>query len=218
MKKFFLPAAAAALSSFFMTGCLFPAQSYNEVAYYDLSTIRLDMSENPPILVDLFQSAESLRANMTYLTNENRVLVDSYNRWIQQPEYLVTRYLRTAFSTNQPSIQEAASFRRALPNGIRISGSVFSMRIDLKRREALLGVNYLIRLVADGENALTLSNSCVFSARYHNESPTDFAAAMSEAAEKLALQIQNEIHVLQKQKGSASHVQAAAPVENKNTD
>jgi hypothetical protein len=211
-----LPAVAAALSSIFMTGCLFPAQSYHDVAYYDLATIRLEMPENLPILVDPFQSSESLQPQMTYLTNDNRVMVDSYNRWFQKPEHLITRYLQTAFSTNQPAIQEAANFRRAMPNGVRISGSVFSMRIDLKRREALLGVNYLIRLVTDGENALVLTNSGVFSARFNNESPVEFAAAMSEAAEKLVLQIQNEIHILQKQRGNDSHVKTTAPVENNN--
>ena len=216
MKKLFFPAAAAILS-LCVTGCLFP-EPYKEIVFYDLSTIRLKMPEDLPVLVDMFQSNESTRSQMTYLTGENQVQVDSYNRWIQQPEYLITRYLQTAFSTNQPAIQESIGFRRSFINGIRISGSVFSMRIDLKRREALLGVSYTIRSVTDGQNISTLTKSCVFTAKYHNEAPSDFAAAMSEAAEKLALQIQSEIHILQKQKGHDDNVKTTPPAKDKNAD
>ncbi len=221
MKKLLIPVFAAILPVL-MTGCLFPSGNYNEVVYYDLSTIRLAMPDNLPVVVEIFQSSESSRSQMTYLTSDNRLQLDSYNRWVQQPEYIITRFLQTAFSNNQPSIQTSTSAavagRRAMADGYRISGTVFTMRIDLKRREAILGVNYLIRSIVDGASAATLSNSSVYTAKYRNESPADFAAAMSEAAEKMAMQIQSEISQLHNPKGTSTNVKAPVSPENPGID
>ncbi len=197
-----------------MTGCLFQSEPYNEITYYDLATARLNMPANLPIIVDSFQSSEAGRAQMTYLTGNNQVKVDSYNRWIQQPEILITRYLQIAFSNNSPSVREFKEFRQTPANGIRVSGNIFTMRIDLKHREAILGVNYTIHCVRSNENISELTNSVVFSAKYGKETPAEFAAAMSEAAEKMAMQLQHEILSLYNKKWNSTDVKNSAPASN----
>lgn len=207
MRIFSLIVLLAAL----MTGCMFQSEPYTEITYYDLATIRLDMPPDLPIIVESFQSSEAGRAQMTYLASNNQVKVDSYNRWVQQPEYLITRYLQTAVSGNSPAIREFKEFRKTMTDGIRLSGTIFAMRIDLKRQEAILGINYMIRCVRNNEKITELTNSGVFTVKYNKETPVEFAIAMSEAAEKMATQIQREIFSLYNQKWNNTDVKTTTP-------
>ncbi|MFA7230121.1 MAG: ABC-type transport auxiliary lipoprotein family protein [Victivallaceae bacterium] len=173
-----------------LSGCLFPQEPYKEVKYYDLQSPKITLPSDISVRIALFKAMESAKYKMVYRDAECQVLVDEYNKWIQPPEFLITRYLEAAFSHEASSLDKKTEFS--------ISGTLYMFSLDLKDKTAALGVNYEIRRSVMGSEILLVKNSIVFRSQVKDENAAAFAMAMSQSAKKLAEALREELIQLKK--------------------
>jgi uncharacterized lipoprotein YmbA len=182
-----LAVSAAAL----LTGCIFSVP-YKEVGYYDLNSPEKPLSDGTRVKVNIFKNIETGKFKMVYRDGESRVIVDDYNKWVQTPDLMVSRYLQAAFSNDKITTEEQGA------SEFVISGTVFIFAIDLKSRKTSLGVSYKITANQSGSEKEVLSNSCVLTSAFEKDDPADFARAMSMCAELLAKRLKADIDYLMK--------------------
>ena len=180
-----LAVSAAAL----LTGCIFSVP-YKEVGYYDLNSPEKPLSDGTRVKVNIFKNIETGKFKMVYRDGESRVIVDDYNKWVQTPDLMVSRYLQAAFSNDKVTTEEQGA------SEFVISGTVFMFAIDLKSRKTSLGVSYKITANQSGSEKEALSNSCVLTSAFEKDDPADFARAMSMCAELLAKRLKADIDYL----------------------
>jgi hypothetical protein len=125
---------------------------------------------------------------MVYRDSDGRMLVDDYNKWIQPPSLLLTRYLQSAFKQDGISSETPE---------LIISGNIFMFRIDLQKNTASLGINYVIKTSDDDTVKITFKNSTVFSRKFEKQGPEYFVAALSECAGELVSALEKDIKKIQ---------------------
>ena len=190
MKNIIFTGLFAGFCAVLLTGCIFSVP-YKEVGYYDLNSPAKILPAGATVKVDIFKNIEPGKYKMVYRDGESRVIVDDYNKWVQTPDLMVSRYLQAAFSNDKVTEgQEASEFE--------ISGTVFMFAIDLKSRKTSLGASYKITSIHSGSETEALSNSCVLTAAFEKEDPADFAKAMSDCAAMLAQRLKADIDYLMK--------------------
>jgi uncharacterized lipoprotein YmbA len=183
--------ACALTIAFTFSGCFFQSAPYKEVKYYDLSEPPKLSCDKVFIKFMLFKLTEPVKYKMVYNDKDCRVLVDDYNKWIQPPGFMLTRYLENAFSATKTS--------KATKVEYLISGTIFKFRINLKSMQASLGASYKIKKEAQGKDQLLTMNSITFTAPIKVESPSGFAEAMSNCASQFARELAHQVKLLQKQ-------------------
>jgi uncharacterized lipoprotein YmbA len=176
---------------FALSGCFFQSAPYQEVKYYDLNEPPKLSCSKVFVKFMLFKLTEPVKYKMVYNDKDCRVLVDDYNKWIQPPGFMLTRYLENAFSNLKTSEASKVEYL--------ISGTIFKFRINLKTMQASLGASYKIKKQAEGKDQLLTMNSITFAAPIKVESPSGFAEAMSNCAAQFASELANQIKLLQKQ-------------------
>lgn len=177
---------------FFLTGCLDLGQKpYTEVKYYDLANPTQIVLKNVQVSFIPLDSTEPTKFKMVYHDANCQMLVDDYNKWIQTPALLLTRYLQSAFKQSGIASEKCE---------LIISGSIFMFRIDLQKNTASLGVNYVIKTCFDDTEKVVFKNSTVFSRKFNKQTPGDFVRAMSKCAGDLTKAIQKDIEKIQKHK------------------
>ncbi len=186
----------------FATGCmsLFKQQPYVAVKYYDLGTPPEITLEKVQIKFIPFNSTEPVKYKMVYHDTNCEVVIDDYNKWIQPPCLLLTRYLQSAFKQNGITSEDSE---------LIISGNIFMFRIDLLNNKVSLGVSYVIKKSSDDMITTTLRNSNIFSSKLKAQGPENFVRAMNKCARELVLLIAKDIKKIQ-QHNSAKEKQAAA--------
>lgn len=190
MKNIIFIGLSAVFCAVLLAGCIFSVP-YKEVGYYDLNSPEKILPDGATVKVDIFKNIETGKYKMVYRDGESRVIVDDYNKWVQTPDLMVSRYLQAAFSSDKAAEgQEISEFG--------ISGTVFMFMIDLKSRKTSLGVSYKITSNNPDRKTEVLSNSCVLTAAFEKENPADFAGAMSLCAEMLAKRLKADIDYLMK--------------------
>ena len=108
--------------------------------------------------------------------NDISVVSSDFNKWMQPPGALLTRYLRLAFrnrlETHAVSRDQCAVLR----------GEVITFEINGK--EAVLGVRYQLRY-----DRQTYAKTVLIKEKIEGRGPAAFAEAMSRAAERFAQMI-----------------------------
>lgn len=172
---------------FLISGCLWQ-KSYVAVKYYDLDTPHRIVLKKVQLKFMPLDSTESVKYKMVYRDANGQMLVDDYNKWIQPPSLLLTRYLQSAFKQDDVicGLQE-----------IIISGNIFMFRIDLQKNIASLGVNYVIKTSCNDTVQAVFKNSTVFSSKFEKRGSQYFVKALSECAGKLVLAIEKDIKKIQ---------------------
>jgi ABC-type uncharacterized transport system auxiliary subunit len=182
-----IAAVCASILCILLSGCLFEAEPYKPVKYYDLKTPQKLCPEGVDLDVQIFRMEASSKYKMLYRMDSTRVLVDDYNKWTQTPGFMLSRYLQSAFSSNtNPEKLNNMTFV--------LLGAIFTFEIDLEKNQAVLGVKYELKRKSDG--SILLDKSRVFSESFPDSkdlSPETFAKAMSAAASKFANKLRTEI-------------------------
>lgn len=169
-----------------LSGCLFgfSDQPYVAVKYYDLANPpQITLTQNQ-VKVLAFDSTEPAKYKMIYRGKNNEVILDDYNKWIQPPCLLLTRYLQSAFKQSGNPPQDSV---------LLVSGNLFMFKIDLETNTASLGVNYVIKGNPDNIIKPIFRSSTVFSCKFKKEGPSYFVQAMSDCAKQLALAIEKDL-------------------------
>jgi hypothetical protein len=177
----------------FVNGCLWGLgqKPYTAVNYYDLATPPQIVLKKVQAKFIPLASTEPAKYKMVYRDSDCRMILDDYNKWIQPPAMLITRYLQGAFKQNGIT-----------PKGseLIISGNIFMFRIDLQKNTASLGVNYVIKTSLDDVDKVVFQNSTVFSHKFAKQAPENFVKAMSKCADDLVITIQKNIEKIQQHK------------------
>ncbi|MHB9139090.1 MAG: hypothetical protein ACYC4Q_06780 [Victivallaceae bacterium] len=201
MKNIISVGLLAVFSATLLSGCIFSVP-YREVGYYDLNRAERILPDGARVKVNIFKNIETGKYKMVYRDGESRVIVDDYNKWVQTPDLMVSRYLQAAFSNDKVTTEEQGT------SEFEISGTVFMFAIDLKSRKTMLGVSYKIAANRAGSEQDVLSNSCVLTSAFDREDPAEFSRAMSMCAELLAKRLKADIDYLMKKES------IPAPVNN----
>ena len=170
----------------FVNGCLWGLgqKSYVEVKYYDLDTPTQIVLKKIQVKFLPLDSSEPVKYKMIYRDSNDQMLVDDYNKWIQPPSLLLTRYLQSAFKQDGITSETPE---------LLISGNIFMFGIDLQKNTASLGVDYVIRTSEDDMLKIVFKNSTVFRQKFEKQAPEDFVAALSKCASELILVLEKDI-------------------------
>jgi uncharacterized lipoprotein YmbA len=178
-------------------GCLSGfSKPYVAVKYYDLATPPQITLTQTQVKILPLESTEPAKYKMIYQGKDNEVILDDYNKWIQPPSLLITRYLQSAFKQSGTSSENPVLF---------ISGNVFMFKIDLQTNTASLGVNYVIKGEPDDVIKPISRNSTVFYCKFKKQGPNYFVRAMSECAGQLLAVIAKDIKSIKPDKVKAKN-------------
>jgi len=174
----------------FVNGCLWGLgqKSYVAVKYYDLDTPTQIVLKNVQVKFFPLSSTEPVKYKMVYRDADGQMLIDDYNKWIQPPSLLLTRYIQSAFKQD--------GITSETPELILL-GNIFMFRIDLQKNTASLGVNYVIDTSDDDTIKVAFKNSIVFTRKFEKQGPEYFVKAMNECARELILTIEKDIKKVQ---------------------
>jgi hypothetical protein len=192
MHKIILALIAVAAAG--LTGCsLLDEHPYKEVNYYDLGTPKNQSLPKVTVKFTTFRAIEAAKYKMIYHEANSRVLIDDYNKWIQTPCFMLNRYLQFAFC--QPQGMSAAT-----DQVYEVSGTLFTFKIDLEKKQVVLGVSYVIRQTGKASLPPLMDKSVRCGAVFEKRDGLDFALAMTKAVEELATNIRADIKQLEKKK------------------
>jgi uncharacterized lipoprotein YmbA len=192
MKNILMIALFGVFAAVMLTGCLFREAPYNEVGYYDLSSPEKILPDCAVVKVNIFKNIETGKYKMVYRNGESKVMVDEYNKWVQPPDMMISRYLQGAFSDDKIASGSTSKTE------FEISGTVFMFMIDLKSKKVALGVSYRITRNQASSEIEMINNSCVLTSNFEKENPADFAKSMSICADLLAKRLKADIDFLMK--------------------
>lgn len=194
--QLFYVISCAGILLFITTGCLygFGQKPYTAVKYYDLATPPQIILKKVQVKFYPFDSTEPANFKMVYRGANYQMILDDYNKWIQPPPLLLTRYMQGAFKQNGITAESTV---------LIVSGNIFMFRIDLQKNTASLGVSYVIKSSIDDSEKVVFQNSTTFSHKFEKQGPQYFVKAMSKCANDLILTIQGDIKKIGKHKLTA---------------
>ncbi len=192
-KNKFLYILLPALVLLFSAGCkgwLIGSTPYQEVKYFGLKTPAPLPDNGIRINVLMLNNLSATKTKMLYRDSSYCILQDDYNKWIQSPSSIMRQYLQCAFNSenSKTDVGEASCYY--------LSGSIVNFEINLPQKEVILGMDYRLQAVSNRDIALEYSRT--IHEPFNEPTPEAFAAAMSNAADKLSRIIQLEAEVLNK--------------------
>lgn len=184
---------------FITTGCLWGLgqKPYIAVKYYDLATPPQIVLKKTQVKFHSFDSTEPANFKMVYRDADCQMILDDYNKWIQPPPLLLTRYMQGAFKQNGITSESTV---------LIVSGNIFMFRIDLQKNTVSLGVSYIIKSSVDDSEKVVFQNSTTFTHKFKKQGPQYFVKAMSKCANDLILTIQRDIKKIENHKHTAKKI------------
>jgi len=178
---------------FVTSGCLWGLgqKPYTEVKYYDLATPPQIVLKNVQVKFAPFESTEPANYKMVYRTSDCQMILDDYNKWIQPPPLLLTRYSQGAFKQDGITSESGE---------LIVSGNIFMFRIDLQKNTASIGIHYSINNSICDTEKLLFQNTTTFSHKFKKQGPQYFVKAMSQCANDMILTIEKDIKKIEKNK------------------
>lgn len=161
-------------------GCsILPKESYKPVGFYDIGHGTVLPEGGYNIEISQFTTSGPYRTKMIYRLKSCELYIDEYNRWIQPPYIMLTRFMLEKFSGNISDKKSATTYQ--------LSGDIVDFDIDLDKKKVVLTVEYEL---VDAESNDLLAKRCVtYTESFQEDDPLHFALAMSTAADKLVTDI-----------------------------
>ncbi len=193
MLQLFYVVSGAGILLFVSSGCLWGLgqQPYTEVKYYDLATPPQIVLEKVQVKFIPFESTEPANYKMVYRNSDCQMILDDYNKWIQPPPLLLTRYLQGAFKQDGITSESCE---------LIVSGNIFMFRIDLQENTASIGISYSIKNSICDTEKLLFQNTTTFSHKFEKQGPQYFVKAMSQCANDMILTIEKDVKEIEKNK------------------
>ena len=154
-----------ALTVFLLTGCICYSRSRTP-EIFDLEPQKIRQTALPfQVEFSLFRNLSG--ADRRLLTRDgNQMKYDADSRWIQDPELLLERFLRTSLCGSGKSV-------------VRVRGVITAFEIDLQKKTAELSVDFTLR---SGERSIAFS--CSAQEQVDGKKPEEAVKALSEMLEK----------------------------------
>lgn len=167
MTKNILNIAAVALVLFTLSGCFFNSE-HPPIAFYDLQ-LPAKVQEQCKFRVVLVSNSTPSRTFMLYRQKNNQILQDEFNCWVQLPERMLMRYIAMAYPWGKNSTIDT----------VEVQVTLTAFEFNAADNAAVLAFNYRMN------KALTnRTGSVIVREKVKANTPEEFAAAMSRAAEK----------------------------------
>jgi ABC-type uncharacterized transport system auxiliary subunit len=183
--------AAAGIMMMVLTGCFFEA--YHQTSNYDLKPASLNCSKQIEVQVQEFQDLSGAGSKMRYRSENYIIYEDSYNKWVQSPAGMLTRFLKTAFCF------------KGTPDTTRtvyvLSGTIEVFEINIDDKTATIQLTF--KLSKPGDRKPLLVRTVMETEEFSEASPEKFAAAMTVAASRIAIEIRREIFKLESAQNKA---------------
>jgi ABC-type uncharacterized transport system auxiliary subunit len=189
-----------AVSLVVYSGCgVLSKEPYVPTQYYDLGDPEPFPELDVRVDVRAFTCSGPYRNRMIYRVDSCKLTVDEYNRWIQPPNILLTRYLTEAFSQSISGDREKSS--------VLVGGDIVGFDIHVEQKIVRLIV--LVEIIREPSGEILLERCISVTEPLSRTNPDAFAAAISGAAAKLAAEIRNALP------SPASDTAESTPVEPK---
>lgn len=174
------------LLSLITSGCVFTTEPYRLVKYHDLGNPDIIDTTGYSVKILPFDMSGPYKHKMIYRTDKNELSNSEYNRWVQSPEIMLTRYLKIAFGGTPADKRKEPEFT--------LSGTILSFEADMTEKKAVLTVEYeIIR----SDSKKILQTACLsFSSDLSDTTPRTFADAMTKTSQKFAEKLNNELKTL----------------------
>ena len=169
------------------SGCCFNSDS-PKTEYFTVSGQSEHSQYNYHIDIAPFTIDQLYGSKMVFLREPNSVFFDSYNRWAQTPDKLVTSYFNTFF--NNPASQSLE--KSIIP--IRLNAEIFKFECNLTNKECLLCMKVTATNTSDNTKLFTQ----VFTEKLQMNKLTasSFANSMARAVTAVAGKIDTKINYI----------------------
>ena len=171
----------ALLLSMLLAGCFFTKESYHPVRYFDIGKPEAG-KYTAAVRTVSFTSAGPYKFDVVYRTQQNELVKDDYNKWIQTPETMLENYIRICFASPDSKSDEGS---------VRVAGRILIFEVDITKNETVISVEYKI-----SANDKTIEKTVTYKSTLKDKSPESIAEAMSGSAAKFAALLDEEIKKL----------------------
>ena len=175
------PAIILLLAMPLLGGCFF--ETYHETQTFDLEQARPCCPEKVAVEVKDFENLSGAGQKMRYRTEQYRIVIDGYNKWVQSPDIMVARYFMTAFSQPGSNMLDDRSYI--------LSGTLNAFDINLTTKTVSVQVTCQLKERKTG--SIKLRKELSASASFQQDSPVEFAEAASKAVREIADKLSVEI-------------------------
>ena len=164
----------AALLLTVCSGCILTPRSSKETTYYDLANPQSAQSANV-LHIGSVENATSAQSRMFFRLQDNRIVQDSLNCWIQPPENMLKRYFDQRFKLTG-NIDTAKL--------VDLRCTINAFEFDMIKSEATVSVKCIFR--QDNKRQIAQVTA---SEKITSRQPHELAKAMNVAVEKLSKKI-----------------------------
>jgi len=186
-------------------GGILSSEPYHESKSYDLG-VPAEVKAAAFLQVEPFSSSSTCKFKMLYRTGSNELSIDEFDKWIQPPGQLLTKYVRLAFRTSPGDSFVAGGAK------YRLYATILAFEADLDAGKASLGVRY--ELLDDSDPSARVERTVIFSQPLDGSDAQAVAAAMSKAAAAMVQAVKKDLDALvavaQERKAAAQHKAQAA--------
>lgn len=162
-------------------GCFF--STYHETQNFDLAQARPCCPDKVVIEVKDFENLSGAGLKMRYRAEQYRIVIDNYNKWVQTPDVMISRYFMAAFSQPGGSMLDERSYI--------LSGALNAFDINLTTKTVLIQITCQLKERKTG--SIKLRKEFSASASFQQDSPVEFAEAASKAVHELTEKLSAEI-------------------------
>lgn len=164
-----------------LSGCFF--ETYHETQHFDLEQAQPCCPEKVFIEVKDFENLAGAGQQMRYRTEQYRIVIDNYNKWVQPPEMMISRYLMTSFAQPGGNLLDEHSYI--------LTGALNSFEINLSSKTVFIQITCELKERKSG--AVKLRKEFSVTASFKEDSPVEFAAAASKAMRELTEKLRADI-------------------------
>ncbi len=164
MKRNFLTLFAVFTVLLLSGGCL--TENYQETSYYDLAPPKQIKQDH--VYIRSVENSSGVGSKLIYRRNDNKLLVDEYNKFILQPDELLKRYL-------------VSTLGGATTGAIPVDLDILRFDADLATKEVYLTVS-----VKYTKDKVLHNDVWTFNKPIADNNPATIVAADSECAADLA--------------------------------
>ncbi len=164
-----------------LSGCFF--EKYHETQIFDLETATPCCPGKVIVEVKDFENLSGAGQKMRYRTEQYRIVIDGYNKWVQSPDVMISRYFMAAFVQPGRNMLDERSYI--------LTGTLNLFEINLTTKTVLVQITCQLKERKTGEIRLLKELSAA--SAFQQDSPVEFAEAASNAVREITKKLSAEI-------------------------
>lgn len=169
-----------------INGCgVLSKEPYRQIKYYDIGQPAKLAAGNYNIDIAMFTTTGPYRSKMIYRTEGCRLHFDEYNKWVQAPNIMLSRFLQEAFVNDMDS-HSTVSYK--------VVGELIGFNINLDKQNVSITVEY--EIYDTKLDKLVLHKTLTLNKNFQENTPKQFAQAFNTVCNQLAQKINLSLQTL----------------------